>query len=212
MKMKLVSASILATFLCAPVFAESPVVPVPEIVVVDPLVPVDPPLVVVPEPVVVVPPTLTDKATARAREFKAMDTDGDGFATWAEFKLASDAKRDAQIKAMFKLADKDGNGSLSSEEFLNRFAMGEVVSSSAVTQASTVFTIIDTDQNGILSPTELGIATVDGKPVGALMWAFARMDVNGDAKLAATEYSAKPVQLPKPPKLPKPRGPKTPPK
>jgi hypothetical protein len=203
MKMKLVSTSILALCLSAPAFAES----------LDVIMPVEPPITVTPDPVVVVtPPTLSDKAAAKALEFKATDTDADGYVTWAEFKLASDAKRDARILAAFKAADADKNGALSSEEFLSMFATGEVVSAAAVTQASTVFTIIDTDQNGMISPVELGVASADEKPVAALMWAFARMDTNGDAKLAATEYSAKPAKLPKPPKLPKPRGSKTSPK
>ncbi|OQX12893.1 MAG: hypothetical protein BWK73_13645 [Thiothrix lacustris] len=205
MKMKLVSAAVLAVLLSAPVFAESSITPV---------MPVEPPVTVTPEPgLVVAPPTLSDKATAKALEFKATDTDGDGFVTWAEFKLASDAKRDAGILAIFTAADKDKNKALSSEEFLSRFATGDVVNAAALTQASTVFTIIDTDQNGSISLTELGLAAADGKPAGTLMWAFARMDTNGDAKLAATEYFAKLV-LPKPPKLPmpKPRGTKTPPK
>jgi hypothetical protein len=210
MKMKLVSASILALCLSAPAFAES----------LDVILPVEPPITVIPDitvvtpepPVVVTPPTLSDKAAAKAREFNATDTDADGYVTWAEFKLASDAKRDARILAAFKAADADKSGTLSSEEFLSIFATGEVVSAAAVTQASTVFTIIDTDQNGMISPVELGVASADEKPVAALMWAFARMDTNGDAKLAATEYSAKPAKLPKPPKLPKPRGSKTSPK
>lgn len=211
MKMQLVSASILAMCLSAPVFAES----------LDVLTPVDPPVTVTPDPTgvvtpdptgVVTPPTLSDKAAAKALEFKATDADGDGYVTWAEFKLASDAKRDARILAAFKTADADKSGALSSDEFLSMFATGDVVSAAAVTQASTVFTIIDTDQNGVISPVELGVASADEKPVGALMWAFARMDTNGDAKLAATEYSAKPAKLPKPPKLPKPRGSKTSPK
>ncbi|OQX09587.1 MAG: hypothetical protein BWK73_22550 [Thiothrix lacustris] len=210
MKLNVVSASILAMCLSAPVFAES----------LDVITPVDPPITVIPDPVVVTPdpvvvitpPTLSDKAAAKAREFKATDTDSDGYVTWAEFKLASDAKRDARILAAFTAADADKKGSLSSEEFLSIFATGEVVSAAAVTQASTVFTIIDADQNGVISLVELGVASADEKPVGALMWAFARMDANGDAKLAATEYSAKPAKLPKPPKLPKPRGSKTSPK
>lgn len=210
MKMNVVSASILAMCLSAPVFAES----------LDVITPVDPPIVVIPDPVVVTPdpvvvitpPTLSDKAAAKAREFKATDTDGDGYVTWAEFKAASDAKRDARILAAFKSADTDKGGSLSSEEFLSMFATGEVVSAAAITQASTVFTIIDADQNGVISPLELGVASADEKPVSALMWAFARMDTNGDAKLAATEYSAKPAKLPKPPKLPKSKGSKGSPK
>ena len=210
MKLTVVSASILAICLSAPVFAES----------LDVITPVDPPITVIPDPVVVTPdpvvvvtpPTLSDKAAAKALEFKATDTDGDGYVTWSEFKLARDAKRDARILAAFTAADADKKGTLSSEEFLSMFATGEVVSAAAVTQASTVFTIIDTDQNGVISLVELGVASADEKPVSALMWAFARMDTNGDAKLAATEYSAKPAKLPKPPKLPKSKGSKGSPK
>jgi Ca2+-binding EF-hand superfamily protein len=205
MKMKLVSASILALCLSAPAFAES----------LDVILPVEPPITVTPDPTIVVtPPTLSDKAAAKALEFKATDADHDGYVIWAEFKLASDAKRDARILAAFTAADTDKNGTLSSDEFLNMFAVGEVVSPAAITQASTVFSIIDTESNsiGVITPAELALASADEKPVNALMWAFARMDANGDAKLAATEYGFKPAKLPKPPKLPKSKGSKDSPK
>lgn len=145
--------------------------------------------------------TLEEKAAVKAAEFDAADIDKDGFLTWDEFKTMMDAKRTARLTAMFKVADKDGSGVVSADEFLNIFAVGQNAA-----QAATVFAIMDTTTaDGGLTPTELNAALAGNEPVAQLMWKFAGMDtLTVDAKLSKDEYVAKPAKLPKPPKLPKP--------
>jgi len=143
--------------------------------------------------------TLSELVAGKTAEFTKADTDGDGFLTWAEFKVLMDSKKAARLATLFKVADKNSNGAISSDEFLNVFAVGK----NAI-QAATVFAIMDTNSDGALSPDELTAALAGNEPVAGLMWQFAGMDTDGDAKLSLTEYTAKLPKLPTPPKLPVP--------
>lgn len=146
--------------------------------------------------------SLDEMAAVKAAEFAKADTDGDGYLTWAEFKAMVDAKRDSRLATLFKVADKDGSGAVSADEFLAVFAAGQ-----NATQVATVFAIMDAaNSDGSLSPAELSVALAGNDPVAQLMWKFARLDTSGDAKLSKDEYVAKPAKLPKPPKLPKPNS------
>lgn len=148
--------------------------------------------------------TLVEKANAKLAEFTNADADKDGFLTWEEFKKQRQAKRDERVAKMFALADKNADKLLTSEEFAQVFAVSDEVNNAAITRANTAFAILDSNSNAVLDSAEFGVLFADTETMPALIWQFAGMDVNGDAKLAADEYAVKVTTLPKAPKLPKP--------
>lgn len=145
--------------------------------------------------------SLDELASGRKAEFERADNNPkDGHLVWEEYKALQDSKRDTRLKGMFKLLDKDGNGKVSSEEFLNVFAVGKEPK-----QAAVVFAIMDTNSDGTLGADELSTALTGNAPAMPQMWAFAGLDKDMDGKLSAEEFINRPAKLPVPPKLPKPK-------
>jgi hypothetical protein len=88
------------------------------------------------------------------------------------------------------------------------FAVGEEATTTAVNRANTAFAILDSSKDGLLTSAELAATLMGNEPLWQMMWQFAEMDSNGDAKLATTEYASKLTgMLPKAPKLPTPKLP-----
>lgn len=144
-------------------------------------------------------------AAAKAAEFTKIDTDADGYITWAEFKAAQDIKLANRIASIIKIADKNADGTISSEEFINIFSAGQ-----NATQAATIFAIVDADGSGGLSAAEITAILASNEPIMLQIGRFASLDTNGDAKLSQDEFVAKLPKLPIPPKLPKPKDIKLP--
>lgn len=59
---------------------------------------------------------------ARDRKFKEADLNGDGSVSFEEFQAMAEKRRQMRLKRRFERSDKDGNGTLSSDELGSRHA------------------------------------------------------------------------------------------
>lgn len=119
---------------------------------------------------------------ARAAEFTAADTNGDGVLNYTEFLELEQQHRAERVTNEFTFLDQDSSGSISATEFANGHS--EV----SITAATFVFTTADTDSNGSLSTAELETLMNNGKEI----WHFARMDSDGNNNLSQSEFTAAP--------------------
>lgn len=104
----------------------------------------------------------------RAHQFAALDADGDGRVTRAEY--------DAFGVAQFDGLDDDGDGRLDQAEFL-AFRPGQAGSDGG----SPLFSVIDTDADGAITPEELDAARDN---------AFVRLDADADGVVTMREAQA----------------------
>lgn len=116
---------------------------------------------------------------ARAAEFPKIDTDGNGFISFAELQTWADAQQTAR----FNKIDTDANGTLTEAEFIAgkpKHAPEGI--------SGRIFKLLDTDGNGVLSLAEF-------KALGGqdhLIFRFARMDTDGDNQISNAEYLTPP--------------------
>lgn len=175
MKIKLLSAAILAASLCVPAMADDSVL-AGQSEMTQMLLKYD----TNKDGII----SRDEMLAAKTAEFTAADTNGDGFLSWAEFKAMEDAKRVARMKTIFAVMDADKNGSVSSAEFMS------VASDKVATQAAVVFALGDTNSDGALSFDELSAMRAGSEATEKLMWAFAGLDTVADGQLSLAEFTA----------------------
>jgi Ca2+-binding EF-hand superfamily protein len=116
-------------------------------------------------------------AEVAAKNFNAMDKDGDGALTCDEFK--GTRKKPAAIEQgekIFKLIDADGDGKVTLKEFINRSAEAR-------------FTQMDRDNDGKLTWDEFK-GTRKPEEIGQAEESFKRMDTDEDKSLCLDEFKA----------------------
>ncbi len=118
---------------------------------------------------------------ARAAEFPKIDTDGNGFISFAELQTWADLQKTTR----FNKLDTDANGSLTEAEFL----AGKP--KNAPTDVGVrIFKLLDADGNGSLSLAEF--KTMGG--LDNLILHFARLDTDGDSQISQSEYMTPPAK------------------
>ena len=116
-------------------------------------------------------------AEMAAKNFNAMDKNGDGALTLDEFK--GTRKKPAAIEQgeqIFKLIDADGDGKITLREFINR-------------PAEAKFKQMDRDNDGKLTWEEFK-GTRKPEELDQAEQKFKRMDTNGDKSLSLDEFKA----------------------
>lgn len=119
--------------------------------------------------------------TAKAAEFPKIDTDNNGFISFAVLQTWGDAKKTAR----FNKLDTDANGSLSVVEFE---AGKPKHAPDGNGMSGRIFKLLDTDGNGVLSLAEFKV--MHGQD--HLIMHFARMDTDGDNQISNAEFLATP--------------------
>jgi len=123
--------------------------------------------------------TPEEAQAARAAEFPKIDTDGNGFISFAELQTWADAQKSVR----FNKLDTDANGSLTEAEFV----AGRPQNAPADV-GGRIFKLLDVDGNGVLSMQEF--KTLIGQD--HLIMQFARMDTDGDNQISNAEYLTPP--------------------
>ena len=84
--------------------------------------------------------------------FKAVDTDNSGFIDYTEFVIASTNQKQLltteKLQAAFKMFDKDGSGTISSDEVKEVLGFGNALTEA---QVSKIVQEVDADGNGDIS-------------------------------------------------------------
>lgn len=120
----------------------------------------------------------------KTAEFAEADSDADGYLSWSEFNTLMTNKQTSRITSIFSVMDADTSGDVTVDEFASAFA------DKSSTQTATVFTLA-AGADALMSEEEL--AALFGDNTGKQMWAFARMDTDGDRQLTVTEYTEMPT-------------------
>lgn len=121
----------------------------------------------------------------KTAEFNAADTNADTFLSFAEFKVADDARRVERNTAMFSVMDTDKSSGVSAAEFAAAFA------DKTAAQAATAFSLI-AGSDASLSLAEM--SALGGTDTGGLVWGFASKDKDADKQLSVAEYTEAPAQ------------------
>jgi len=112
------------------------------------------------------------------KNFKAMDSDGDGMLAFDEFKgKRKKAEAIEQAEQIFKLIDTDGDKKLSLKEFVNR-------------PAEARFKQMDKNSDGKLTFEEFKGRREKPDEIEQVEQNFKRMDTDGDKSLTLDEFKA----------------------
>lgn len=180
MKLKILSAAIIAASLSAPVIADDSVLS-QQSEMVQMLLKYD---------------TNADGILTRdeiiagkTAEFNEADSDADGYLSWTEFNVLMESKQASRITSIFGVMDADANGSVSADEFAAAFA------DKSASQTATVFALAAGDDSAM---SEAELAALFGGEADKQMWMFAGLDDDGDGQLSVDEYTDVPPARPTP--------------
>ena len=127
-------------------------------------------------------------AANMADDFNTIDANGDGVITPSEMATAQRESLDAQNDGIMNLLDKDGNGSVSNEEYMTfygKLATGD----KELEQVKQQFNNLDKDGSGDISANELG-SFREGSLDRENTEFFQAVDTDKDGQISKKEYDA----------------------
>ena len=144
-----------------------------------------------------------------AQQFAALDTDGDGVVSEAEFVAGRpDGISEDQAKSLFSKLDPDGTGSLTEAQFASGMQTqqaaagggpvhghhhgggGGASSSDADTAEDSVFSALDTNQDGVISAAEYAAGAPTSMASDAVTNLFSSIDTDTSGGISLDEFKA----------------------
>ena len=127
-------------------------------------------------------------AADMTEDFEVIDVNHDGVITSFEMATAQRATLSTQNESIMKMLDKDGNGSVTNEEYMSFY--GKLASSDKeLEQVKNQFTALDADGNGEISADELG-SFRQGSLDTENEEFFKAVDADKDGQVTHEEYDA----------------------